>query len=84
MIRHKQQILSLNPRVQLEKVHSIWENDGVSSIEYKVAKRTLYSGFTHFLFDIGNYQLQDFNDSNSFKDEFKSNKSLPRESLLNI
>lgn len=57
MIRHEKQKMNLNPRDQISKTNQIWKNDGVNSIKYKVVKKTLYSGFTHFLFDIEKDQL---------------------------
>jgi hypothetical protein len=53
MIRHKQQKLNPQAHENLKKAKSRLKKDGVNTIKYEVVKKTLYTGFTHFLFDIG-------------------------------
>ncbi len=53
MIRHKPQKLNPQAHENLKKAKSRLDKDGVNTIKYKVVKKTLYTGFTHFLIDIG-------------------------------
>lgn len=53
MIRHKAQQLNKNAGKLLHNAGKRHKSDGVNSVVYTVVKKTLYTGFTHILVDIG-------------------------------
>jgi beta-1,4-galactosyltransferase 3 len=58
MMHHKNQSLNRDRYRLLNKTAHTWLADGLNSLQYKVLKKQLYTGFTYFLFDVGELQLK--------------------------
>jgi hypothetical protein len=53
MIKHTDQKSNPDRWKKLKGANKRFKNDGVDQINYIIVNTTLYEGFTHFLFDIG-------------------------------
>ncbi len=53
MMKHRPQKRNKKASVLLGKAHDRLEQDGLNTVDYKIVNMTLYTGFTHFLFNIG-------------------------------
>jgi hypothetical protein len=53
MMHHKNQSLNSARYDLLKKTGHSYLTDGLNSLKYTVLKRELYTGFTYFLFDVG-------------------------------
>ena len=55
MMRHKMQELNPHQKELFNKAR-LSLNDGINTIKYEVFKKTLFTGFTYFLFDIDSFK----------------------------
>jgi hypothetical protein len=56
MIKHESGVLNPERHKILKTAVKRYKTDGVNTVKYELVKTTFYRGFTHFLFDIGEFK----------------------------